>query len=74
MFGNGPNRPNIRASLDSATVLADNYLQETGVRLSSETHGGGDVKLFATGNNAKLFKGTIDNTKVFSLLKTAFGF
>lgn len=74
VFGNGPNRPNIRASLDSTTVLADNYLQETGVRLSSETHGGGDVKLFATGNNAKLFKGTIDNTKVFSLLKTAFGF
>lgn len=74
VFGNGPNRPNIRASLDSATVLADNYLQETGVRLSSETHGGGDVKLFATGNNAKLFKGTIDNTKVFALLKTAFGF
>ncbi|WMW80208.1 alkaline phosphatase [Undibacterium cyanobacteriorum] len=74
VFGNGPNRPNIRAGLDSATVLADNYLQETGVRLSSETHGGGDVKLFATGNNAKLFKGTIDNTKVFTLLKAAFGF
>ena len=74
VFGNGPNRPDRRANLDSATVLADNYLQETGVRLSSETHGGGDVKLFATGVNAKLFKGTIDNTKVFSLLKTAFGF
>jgi len=55
-------------------VLADNYLQETGVRLSSETHGGGDVKLFATGAGAKPFKGTLDNTKVFGLLKTAFGF
>ncbi|SDF78005.1 MULTISPECIES: alkaline phosphatase [unclassified Duganella] len=74
VFGNGPNRPNTRASLDSATVLADNYLQETGVRLASETHGGGDVKLFATGAGAKPFKGTLDNTKVFSLLKSAFGF
>jgi alkaline phosphatase len=74
VFGNGPNRPNLRTNLDSATVLGDNYLQETGVRLSSETHGGGDVKLFATGVNSKLFKGTIDNTKVFSFLKTAFGF
>jgi len=74
VFGNGPNRPNMRANLDSATVLADNYLQETGVRLSSETHGGGDVKLFSTGAGSKLFKGTIENTKVFSLLKTAFGF
>lgn len=74
VFGNGPNRPATRTNLDSVTVLGDNYLQETGVRLSSETHGGGDVKLLATGSNSKLFKGTIDNTKVFNLLKTAFGF
>lgn len=74
VFGNGPNRPNVRATLDSATVMADNYLQEAGVRLSSETHGGGDVKLLATGAGAKPFKGTLDNTRVFSLLKSAFGF
>jgi alkaline phosphatase len=74
VFGNGPNRPATRTSLDSTTVLGDNYLQESGVRLSSETHGGGDVKLFASGAGAKPFKGTLDNTKVFDLLKTAFGF
>ncbi|MGE5648552.1 MAG: alkaline phosphatase [Bacillota bacterium] len=74
VFGNGPHRPNLRASLDSATVLADSYQQESGVRLASETHGGGDVKLLATGAGAKVFKGTLDNTKVFGLLKTAFGF
>lgn len=74
VFGNGPNRPNLRTNLDSATVLADNYKQETGVRLSSETHGGGDVKLFATGAGAQIFKGTLDNTRVFGLLKSAFGF
>ncbi len=73
VFGNGPNRPALRTNLDSTTVLADNYLQEAGVRLSSETHGGGDVKLFATGAGAKTFKGTLDNTRVFGLLKTAFG-
>jgi alkaline phosphatase len=73
VFGNGPNRPATRTSLDSATVTADNYLQESGVRLSSETHGGGDVELFATGAGAKIFKGTMDNTKVFALMKTAFG-
>lgn len=74
VFGNGPNRPNQRTSLDSAAVLADNYQQETGVRLASETHGGGDVKLLATGAGAKPFKGTLDNTSVFGLLKTAFGY
>lgn len=73
VFGNGPNRPNLRTNVDSATALSDNYLQETGVRLASETHGGGDVKLFATGAGAKAFKGTLDNTKVFGLLKSAFG-
>ncbi|MEC5163869.1 alkaline phosphatase [Janthinobacterium sp. CG_23.3] len=73
VFGNGPNRPNLRTSVDSATALGNDYLQETGVRLSSETHGGGDVKLLATGAGAKSFKGTLDNTKVFSLLKSAFG-
>jgi alkaline phosphatase len=74
VFGNGPNRPNMRVTLDSATVLADGYQQETGVRLASETHGGGDVKLLASGAGAKPFKGTMDNTKVFGLLKSAFGF
>lgn len=74
VFGNGPNRPATRTTLSSATVTADNYKQETGVRLSSETHGGGDVALYATGAGAKIFKGTLDNTKVFGLLKTAFGF
>jgi alkaline phosphatase len=73
VFGNGPNRPALRTSVDSTVALADNYLQETGVRLSSETHGGGDVKLFATGAGSKAFKGTLDNTRVFSLLKSASG-
>lgn len=74
VFGNGPNRPATRATLLSAAVTADSYQQESGVRLSSETHGGGDVELFATGAGSDTFKGTMDNTKVFNLMKTAFGF
>lgn len=83
VFGNGPNRPAVRSTLiegnaDSTQVLHDDYLQESAVKvgLGSETHGGGDVMLFATGAGAaaKTFKGTIDNTKVFNLINTAFGF
>lgn len=77
VFGNGANRPNARASVDSATATNDAYLQEVGVRMGSagsETHGGGDVMLFADGADAKAFKGTIDNTKVFGLVRSAFGF
>jgi alkaline phosphatase len=83
VFGNGPNRPAVRSTLiegsaDSTQVLHDDYLQEAGVKvaLGNESHGGGDVMLFATGAGAasKTFKGTLDNTKVFGLLNTAFGF
>ena len=76
VFGNGPNRLNVaRAPLTTATVTADAYLQEAGVRTAagSETHGGGDVMLFATGAGAQGFKGTMDNTQVFTVLKNAFG-
>ncbi|HBZ06186.1 MULTISPECIES: alkaline phosphatase [Massilia] len=73
VFGNGPNRPEVRADVDSATALSEDYHQETGVRWSSESHGGGDVKLYATGAGSAPFKGTIENTRVFDLMKAAFG-
>lgn len=74
VFGNGPNRSAVRADLASVDTSTKNYLQESGVRLSSETHGGGDVMLFAKGAGSAGFKGTIDNTRVYTLLKKAFGF
>ncbi|WP_412840014.1 alkaline phosphatase [Aeromonas dhakensis] len=73
VFGNGPNRADVRPTLTSDQVMADDYLQETGVKLSSETHGGGDVMLFADGAGSSRFKGTLDNTKVFGKLKEALG-
>ncbi|MFH7524560.1 MULTISPECIES: alkaline phosphatase [unclassified Aeromonas] len=73
VFGNGPNRADVRPTLTSDQVMADDYLQETGVKLGSETHGGGDVMLFADGAGSRRFKGTLDNTKVFGKLKEALG-
>ena len=74
VFGNGPNRPDTRSDVTSAQALSDDYHQETGVRQGSESHGGGDVKLFATGAGSQAFKGTMENTRVFHLMKAAFGF
>ncbi len=74
VFGNGSNRPATRPDLTSEQVQADDYLQEAGIRLSSETHGGGDVMLFADGAGAENFKGTMENTAVFSLVKSAAGY
>ncbi|MEH8163438.1 alkaline phosphatase [Aeromonas allosaccharophila] len=73
VFGNGPNRADVRTVLTSDQVMANDYLQETGVKLASETHGGGDVMLFADGAGSNRFKGTLDNTKVFGKLREALG-
>ena len=77
VFGNGANRLATRAPLDASVVTGKDYLQEVAIRRGgpgSETHGGGDVMLFATGAGSRTFKGTIDNTKVFGLVKTAAGY
>jgi alkaline phosphatase len=77
VFGNGGGpRKATRDDLTSVDTAADDYLQEVGVVLGSagsETHGGGDVMLFSSGAGNSGFKGTMVNTKVFGLVKTALG-
>jgi alkaline phosphatase len=76
-FGNGENRNTTRAGLGltEATASADNYHQEAVIPTAagSETHGGTDVFLGAVGMGADTFHGSIDNTKVFTLVKAAAG-
>jgi alkaline phosphatase len=79
VFGNGSNRVDVRAEVDPAVMAGKNYLQEVAIRRGtpgSESHGGGDVMLFATGAGvaSKTFKGTLDNTRVFGLVKAAAGY
>lgn len=76
-FGTGEQRHagDRTAHLTDDIVTRDDYHQEAVVRTrtGAETHGGSDVYLGATGANAELFRGTIDNTRVFNLIKTAAG-
>ncbi|WP_432377957.1 alkaline phosphatase [Duganella sp. P38] len=78
-FGNGENRVQgsraSQASLDESVTSANTYHQEAVIRMGAggETHGGTDVFLGAIGKGSESFTGTIDNTKVFSLVKTAAG-
>ena len=77
VFGGGSNRPDTRGVLTTPAVTDINYLQEVAVRRGSkgsETHGGGDVMLMSTGAGSAGFKGTLDNTKVFGLVKSAAGY
>jgi alkaline phosphatase len=75
VFGNGPNRKDTRVTVDTSVVEGLDYQQESAIRTQNggESHGGGDVQLYGAGAGAKIFKGTIDNTKVFSLVKSAAG-
>lgn len=71
-----PARGSSRDDLTNVDTTQDNFLQEVGINLGtpgSETHGGGDVMLFAGGAGAKIFKGTVDNTRVFFKVKEAAG-
>jgi alkaline phosphatase len=78
-FGTGEHRVEgsraSQAGLTDDIVSRDDYHQEAVIRTrpGAETHGGTDVYLGAIGEGAELFRGTIDNTRVFSLIKTAAG-
>lgn len=76
-FGTGEHRVQgsraAQAGLTDAIVSADDYHQEAAIRMQSETHGGADVYLGAAGAGAELFRGTIDNTRVFTLVRQAAG-
>ena len=76
VFGNGLSpRNGVRDDITLVDTSGNkDYTQDVGVPLSSETHGGGDVMLFATGAGSNVFKGSLDNTKVFGLMRQAFGF
>lgn len=76
-FGNGENRTagdrkNFSALTDTQ-VFADSYHQEAAIPVAtgSETHGGTNVFLGAMGKNADSFAGVMDNTKVYSLIRSA---
>lgn len=74
-FGNGESRPDVRTQLTGSDTMNADFHQLAAVRRGpgSETHGGGDVMLLATGAGSGSFKGTIENTQVFTLVKTALG-
>ena len=50
------------------------YLQETAVPLSSETHSGEEVAIYATGPWAHLFRGTVEQNYVYHVMAKALGF
>lgn len=59
------------AALDGQRVADINFMQSAAVALASETHGGEDVPVYATGPGADRIRGVIEQNLLFRLLVQA---
>ena len=62
-------RPDI-SDVDTESV---SYMQQAGIPLGSETHGGEDVAIYASGPMARLFGGTVDEQYIYHVMSAASG-
>jgi alkaline phosphatase len=63
-----------RPDLSTVDTTNPNYLQEAMIPLKSETHGGEDVAIFATGANAYIIRGSMEENWIFYVMADAFRF
>ena len=71
---NGPGArsdANGRPDISTLDTTDPNYLQEAEILLGSETHGGEDVAIFATGPNAYLIRGSMEENWIFYVIADA---
>ena len=66
-YHNGPNQRDDTLLTDNA-VQAQDYLQQTSVRMESETHSGEDVILYGTGPGSERVKGSFHQAKIFDII------
>lgn len=62
-----------RPDLTDVDTAAPDFMPEATVPLASETHGGEDVAIFASGPKAHLVHGVMEQNWIFHVMKTAFG-
>ena len=62
---------NGRPTVTDADTDRIDFMQEATVPLSSETHAGEDVAIYADGPNAQLFRGTLEQTMVYHVMADA---
>ena len=60
-----------RPDLTRVDTTDPNYLQEAMLPLPDETHGGEDVAIFATGVNAHLVRGSMEENWIFYVMADA---
>jgi len=71
-YGNGKGyRKGTRPDLTEEQVTNPDYKQEAAIPLLDETHGGEDVAIFATGANAHLVSGVMEQNWIFFVMQDA---
>ncbi|CAG22232.1 hypothetical alkaline phosphatase [Photobacterium profundum SS9] len=71
-YGNGPGAVKEgRADVTQQEATSVDYLQQSLIRLGSETHSGEDVTIFARGPKAWLFQGTVEQNYIFHVMNEA---
>ncbi|MGE0684024.1 MAG: alkaline phosphatase [Candidatus Binatia bacterium] len=63
--------PHNRPDLQGVDTASPRYLQETVLPLDAETHGGEDVAIYATGPQAHLIHGVLEQNVIFHVMKAA---
>ena len=73
-FANGPGgskEPRVRPDITMEQAMDPDYIQQSLVPMSSETHGGEDLGIYAIGPWAHLFQGTVEENYTFHVLNFA---
>ncbi|ROH86394.1 alkaline phosphatase [Pseudomethylobacillus aquaticus] len=73
-YANGPGAQHPRHAITAADSEDVEYQQAALVPLKSETHGGEDVAIFASGPQAHLFRGVMEQNWIYYVMRHAFGF
>jgi alkaline phosphatase len=64
----------VRPDLTNVDTTAQSFMPEATVPLSSETHAGEDVAIYATGPRSHLFRGVMEQNWIYHVMREAFNF
>ncbi len=71
-YGNGPGAiKEARTDVQEKDVTDVNYVQQALINLESETHSAEDVAIFASGPQAWLFQGTVEQNYIYHVINEA---
>jgi alkaline phosphatase len=57
-----------RSDLSAVDTLSNDYQQQAAIFMPSETHGGEDVAIFASGPGSELVRGVMDQNELFHVM------